>query len=166
MPRYLLFFRHCHLSFRWAEFDSILSLHGVERSTVYSPSSDSGGVFDDGGDCGGELLKTPCHVVTFESDEVAKMVVGRCVLIHRCMRLWGSGTTADEVSSVLGVIEGRRRYRLSVIILTSAPIRCRPPHQYPTLKLGAMKSAAPPPLSRSSTKRLVGRRPPWLSRTR
>ena len=78
-----------HLNFRYPEFDSVLSLHNIDRTGVYDTTKAKA------------ELSTPCQIVTFENDEVAMMVVSRCVLIHRVMRLWGHGESANEAANAI-----------------------------------------------------------------
>ncbi|KAI8093582.1 uncharacterized protein BX664DRAFT_330022 [Halteromyces radiatus] len=82
MPFYLIQFAQSHEEFRLPEFDSLAVLENVK----YNYAKDS------------YKLDSPYFKVELESDDDARKLVKRSILIKRIYELWGEGSTYDAVN--------------------------------------------------------------------
>ncbi|RHY02185.1 hypothetical protein DYB36_008624 [Aphanomyces astaci] len=88
MPRYVVYFYHRYVDFRFAEFDAVLKMQGIhDPSTVYAHPPEA----LDG------TTQSPFVQVTLPSDEVAAAISARCVLVKGIYGLLASGATYDDV---------------------------------------------------------------------
>ncbi|KAI8340203.1 S-adenosyl-L-methionine-dependent methyltransferase [Chlamydoabsidia padenii] len=83
MPFYLIQFAQSHEEFRLPEFESLAVLENVK----YNYSKDS------------YRLDSPFFKVELESDEDARRIVKRSILVKRIYELWGEGATYDQVNT-------------------------------------------------------------------
>ncbi|ORZ15647.1 hypothetical protein BCR42DRAFT_437915 [Absidia repens] len=82
MPFYLIQFAQSHDEFRLPEFESLAVLENVQ----YNYSKDS------------YRLDNPYFKVELESDEDARKIVKRSILVKKVYELWGEGKTYEEVN--------------------------------------------------------------------
>ncbi|ETV94767.1 hypothetical protein H310_11723 [Aphanomyces invadans] len=89
MPRYVVYFYHRYLAFRFAEFDAVLKIQGIhDPSSVYVRPSEA---HDEA------TTQSPFLQLTLPSNEVAAAVAARCVLVKGIYRYIASGSTYDEL---------------------------------------------------------------------
>ena len=84
--RYLIQFRYIYLEFILPEFDSLLTLFGLEPEKVYKKDDYE--------------LHTPFLRAFFPNEEVIKKICSRSVLIKAIYELWGFGTNYRETKQV------------------------------------------------------------------
>nr|XP_026498504.1 tRNA (guanine(10)-N2)-methyltransferase homolog [Vanessa tameamea] len=82
--RYLMWFAHEHVDFRYAEMQSILSLLNIPIKFVEKP-----------------CVNKPYWIVEFPTEDCIKKVASRSVLLKNCIELWSRATTAERLHSNL-----------------------------------------------------------------
>jgi len=93
MPRYLVTFVYRLLEFRYAEFDVILDLLGLDPTLVYAPSPPE------------TKEQNLSHlIVELPSEAIAAEILRRAILIESVLELWGHGKDADELDASLAAL--------------------------------------------------------------
>lgn len=78
--RYLLWFAHEHVDFRHAEINSILSLFKIPIKFIEKP-----------------CLEKPYWIVELPSEDCAKKIASRSVLMKNCIELWSRAKSIDQL---------------------------------------------------------------------
>jgi|EP00624_Nannochloropsis_granulata_P000493 tRNA (guanine10-N2)-methyltransferase len=93
MPRYLVTFVYRLIEFRYAEFDVILDLLGLDPTLVYAPSPPE------------TKEQNLSHlIVDLPSEAIAAEIQRRAILIECILELWGHGKDADELDGSLAAL--------------------------------------------------------------
>ncbi|CAH2085851.1 unnamed protein product [Euphydryas editha] len=82
--RYLMWFAHEHIDFRYAEIQSILSMLNIPIKFIEKP-----------------CVNKPYWVVEFPSEDCVKKVASRSVLLKNCIELWSRARTEDRLHTNL-----------------------------------------------------------------
>lgn len=84
----VLFVRHInYYNMRFQEFEALAAMHGVPRSLLYVDGSDV---------IGSALCDSPLAIVRLPSEEVARSICERSVLVKAVIELWGTGPSVED----------------------------------------------------------------------